>query len=51
MLVETKYSKMLRVCIDFRYLNRDAPKDEYIVLIIDMLINQALGHHFFSFLW
>jgi hypothetical protein len=31
----------IRVCIDFRNLNRTTPKDEYPMPIVDMLINDA----------
>jgi hypothetical protein len=39
--VEKKGSDKIRVCIDFRNLNRATPKDEYPMLIADMLINDA----------
>jgi hypothetical protein len=42
--VEKKGSGRIRVCIDFRNLNRATPKDEYPIPIIDMLINDASGH-------
>ena len=42
--VEKKGSGKLRVCIDFRDLNRATPKDEYPMPIADMLINNASGH-------
>jgi hypothetical protein len=48
--VEKKDSGKIRVCIDFRDLNRATPKDEYPMLIADMLINDALGHRIISFL-
>jgi hypothetical protein len=34
----------IRVCIDFRNLNKATPKDEYSMPIADMLINNASGH-------
>jgi len=40
----------LRVCIDFIYLNRATPKDEYTMPIADMLINDASGQKVISFL-
>jgi hypothetical protein len=48
--VEKKGSDKIRVCIDFRNLNRATPKDEYPMPIVDMLINNALGHKVLSFL-
>ena len=48
--VEKKGSNKLRVCIDFRDLNRATPKDEYHMPIADMLINDASGHKVISFL-
>jgi hypothetical protein len=39
--VEKKGSGKIRVCIDFRNLNRATPKDEYPMPIADMLINDA----------
>jgi hypothetical protein len=48
-LVEKKSSK-LRVCIDFRNLNRATPKDEYPMPIADTLINNASGNRIISFL-
>ena len=50
MPVEKKYSGKIRVCIDFRNLNKATPKDEYPMPISDMLINQASGHHVINFL-
>ena len=40
----------IRVCIDFRNLNKATPKDEYPMPIADMLINEASGHHVIVFL-
>jgi hypothetical protein len=48
--VEKKNSGKIRVCIDFRDLNRATLKDEYPMPIADMLINDALGHRVISFL-
>jgi hypothetical protein len=49
-LVEKKELSKLRVCIDFRNLNRATPKDEYPTPIADTLINNALGNRIISFL-
>jgi hypothetical protein len=48
--IEKKDSKKIRVCIDFRDLNRATPKDEYPMPIADMLINDASEHRVISFL-
>ena len=48
--VEKKDSGKIRVCIDFRNLNKATLKDEYPMPIDDMLINEAFGHHVISFL-
>jgi hypothetical protein len=45
-----KESGKLRVCIDFRNLNRATPKDEYPMPIADTLINNASGNRIISFL-
>ena len=42
--VEKKNTGVIRICIDFRDLNRATPKDEYPMPIADMLINDASGH-------
>jgi hypothetical protein len=42
--VEKKRSGKIKVCIDFRNLNRATPKDEYHTPIADMLINYASRH-------
>ena len=48
--VEKKDSGKIKVCIDFRDLNKATPKDEYTMPIADMLINEASGHRVISFL-
>jgi len=48
--LKRKNTGKIRVCIDFRDLNKVRPKDEYLMLIADMLINDASGHKVISFL-
>ena len=48
--VEKKGTGKIRVCIDFRNLNKATPKDEYPMPIADMLINNASEHRMISFL-
>jgi hypothetical protein len=48
--VEKKGSGKIRICIDFRNLNRATHKDEYPMPIAGMLINDAPGHKVLSFL-
>ena len=50
MPVEKRDSGKIRVCIDFRDLNKTTPKDEYPILIADMLINETSGHCIINFL-
>ena len=50
MAVEKKDFGKIRVYIDFRDLNRATPKDEYLMPIANMLINDASGHRVISFL-
>jgi hypothetical protein len=49
-LVYKKGSGKIRICIDFRSLNRATPEDEYPIPIANMLINDASGHKVLSFL-
>ena len=48
--VEKKNTGKIRICINFRDLNKATPKDEYPMPIADMLINDASGHKVISFL-
>ena len=50
MPIEKKDSVKIRVCSDFRNINKATPKDEYPMPIADMLINEASGHCVISFL-
>jgi hypothetical protein len=49
-LVEKKNTRKIRVCVDFRNLNKVAPKDEYPMPVVEVLINGASGHKMISFL-
>jgi hypothetical protein len=40
----------IRICVDFRNLNRATPKDEYPMRIADLLIDRATGNKVISFL-
>jgi hypothetical protein len=48
--MEKKNTVKIWVCIDFCNLNKSTPKDEYPMLIADMLINNASGHRVIIFL-
>jgi hypothetical protein len=39
-----------RVCADFRDLNRATPQDEYLMPVVETLINAAAGHKILSFM-
>jgi hypothetical protein len=39
--VEKKGTGKIRACIDFRKLNRATPKDEYLMPIVDVLVNNS----------
>jgi hypothetical protein len=49
-LVEKKNIGKIRVCVDFRNLDRATRKDEYPMPIAEELINRASGHKNLSFL-
>jgi hypothetical protein len=48
--VEKKSIGKIQECIDFHNLNKATPKDEYLIPIADMLINNASGHRVIIFL-
>jgi hypothetical protein len=48
--VEKKGSGKIRICVDFRNLNRNTPKDEYPIPNADDQINKALGNNMISLL-
>ena len=45
-----KKNGKLRVCIDFRDLNKATPMDGYPMPIADMLVDAATGHKVISFM-
>jgi hypothetical protein len=49
-LVEKKGTKKIKICVDFRNLNKATPKDEYPMPILDALVNSASGNRMMSFL-
>ena len=40
----------VKVCVDFRDLNKASPKDDFPFLHIDMLVNTMTGHLMLSFM-
>jgi hypothetical protein len=48
--VEKKNTRKIRICVDFRDLNRATPKGEYPTPIADILIDSASGNKMISFL-
>jgi len=45
-----KKNGKVRVCIDFRDLNKATPMDNYLMPIADMLVNATTGHKVISFM-
>ena len=45
-----KKNGKLRVCIDFRDLNKATPMDGYTMPIADLLVDVASGHKVISFM-
>jgi hypothetical protein len=45
-----KKNGKMRVCIDFRDLNRVAPMDGYPMPVADLLVDVAAGHKVISFM-
>jgi hypothetical protein len=45
-----KINGKMRVCIDFRDLNRATPMDGYPMPVADLLVDAAAGHKVFSFM-
>jgi hypothetical protein len=48
--VEKKNTMKIRICVDFRNLNRATSKDEYLMPVADLLVNSASGNKVISFL-
>jgi hypothetical protein len=48
--IENKNTRKIRICIDFRNLNKATTKDEYPTPIADVLIDSALGNRMINFL-
>ena len=45
-----KKNGQIRVCVDFRDLNKACPKDDFPLPNIDMLVDGTAGHELFSFM-
>lgn len=41
-------SSDIRICTDFRDLNKDCPKDDFPFLNIDMIVDLMIGHELLS---
>jgi hypothetical protein len=48
--VEKKNTRKIRICMDFRNLNRATPNDEYPMPVVDLLIDTMLGNKVIGFL-
>jgi hypothetical protein len=48
--VEKKNTEKIRICVDFRNLNRATPKDKYSMPIADLLVDSASSNKVISFL-
>jgi hypothetical protein len=40
----------IRVCMDFRYLNKACPKDNFLTPFIDQILDECAGSKVFSFM-
>ena len=45
-----KKDDKVRVCVDFRDLNKASPKDDFPFPHIDMLVHNIVGHSMLSFM-
>ena len=50
MVMVKKANGKWRMCIDFTDLNKACPKDSYLLLRIDLLVNSTTGHQLLSFM-
>jgi hypothetical protein len=48
--VEKKNTRKIQICVDFRNLNQATPKDEYPMLIANLLIDSTSGNKVINFL-
>jgi hypothetical protein len=48
--VEKKNTGKIRICVEFRNLNRATPKDEYSMPVADLLVDSVSGNKVISFL-
>ena len=47
-----KKNSKVRVCIDFKYLNKATPMDSYPMRVADMLVDAAVGRKVITiYLW
>ena len=40
----------VRVCVDFRDLNKASPNDDFLLPYIDLLVDSTIGHSMLSFM-
>ena len=45
-----KKDDRVRMCIDYRDLNKVSPKDDFLLPHIDVLVNNTVGHKMLSFM-
>ena len=45
-----KKDRKFRMCVDYRYLNKFSPKDDFLLPHIDMLVDSTKKFKFFSFM-
>ena len=45
-----KKNGQIRVCVDFRYLNKACPQDDFPIPISEILIDATMGYEIFSFM-
>jgi hypothetical protein len=45
-----KRNKQVRICVDFRDLNKACPKDDFPIPIPEILIDSTMGYEIFSFM-